>query len=59
MDDLNSSEKMVEFICGYYLYQRKKVPYYEKIAYFEKKYNSEYIKKYLDFCRHGIIESFE
>lgn len=59
LDDLGSSEKMVEFICGYYLYERKKVPYYEKITYFEKKYSSEYIKKYLDFCRYGILDSEE
>lgn len=59
LNDLNSSEKMVEFICGHYLYARKKVPYYEKIAYFEKKYSSEYIKKYLKFCRYGIIDPEE
>ncbi|MCA6066221.1 hypothetical protein JI747_003460 [Chryseobacterium sp. RG1] len=59
LNDLNSSEKMVEFICGHYLYTRKKVPYYEKIAYFEKKYHSEYIKKYLKFCRYGIIDPEE
>lgn len=56
LDDTESSEKIIEFICGRYLYENVKVPYYEKIAYFEKKYNSEYIKKYLNFCRYGIRE---
>lgn len=59
LDNLDSSEKMIELICGHYLYQRKKIPYYEKIVYFEKKYSSEYIKKYLDFCKNGSIESLE
>ncbi|GAA4155964.1 hypothetical protein GCM10022217_14560 [Chryseobacterium ginsenosidimutans] len=56
LDDPESSEKIVEFICGRYLFESIKVPYFEKITYFEKKYNSEYIKKYLNFCRYGIRE---
>lgn len=32
-------------------YKEKKRPeYYEKLAYLKKKYNSEIIKKYLEFC---------
>ncbi|MCS3869711.1 hypothetical protein J3D55_002627 [Chryseobacterium ginsenosidimutans] len=56
LDNQESSKKLIDLICAYHLYENVKVPYYEKIAYFEKRYNSQYIKKYLNFCRYGIRE---
>jgi hypothetical protein len=51
-----SPQNIIDLICAYHLYENVKVPYFEKIAYFEKRYNSDYIKKYLNFCRYGIRE---
>ena len=52
LNDSSSTKHLVELIAGVYHYKAKKRPeYYERLAYFEKKYNSEIIKKYLEFCR--------
>lgn len=51
LNDSSSTKSLVEIIAGVYHYKEKKRPeYYERLAYFEKKYNSEMIKKYLEFC---------
>lgn len=54
-----SPKVMVEVLAGYHLLEGVKVPYFEKLAFFEKKYKSEYIDKYLKFCRYGIKESID
>ncbi|MEA1849322.1 hypothetical protein U9K52_10390 [Chryseobacterium sp. MHB01] len=54
-----SPKVMVEVLAGYHLLEGVKVPYFEKLAFFEKKYKSEYINKYLKFCRYGIKESID
>ncbi len=54
LDNKESPRNSIELICSYYLYEKVRVPYYEKIAYFEKKYNSEDIKNYMSFCRNTI-----
>lgn len=54
LDNKESPQSIVELICSYYLYEKIKIPYYEKIIYFEKKYNSEYIKDYMIFCRNKL-----
>ncbi|WP_139176769.1 hypothetical protein [Chryseobacterium wanjuense] len=59
LNDHKSPKYLVEIICGYHLSESLKVPYFEKIAYFEEKYNSEYIRKYMKFCRSGIREPME
>lgn len=51
LDDPSSSQSLVEFIAESNYYTEKKHPeYYNKMAYFEKKYNSEMIRKYMEFC---------
>lgn len=55
----DTPQNIIELICGYHLLENVKVPYYGKIAYFEKKYSSEYIRKYMKFCRYGIRESID
>ncbi|WP_263603069.1 hypothetical protein [Chryseobacterium sp. PET-29] len=54
-----SPKVMVEVLAGYHLLEGVKVPYFEKLAFFEKKYKSEYINKYLKFCRYAIKESID
>ena len=54
LNNHDAYKKLIELICFRHLHENKKVPYYEKIAYFDKKYSSEYIKKYLRFCRFGL-----
>ncbi|WP_099767062.1 hypothetical protein [Chryseobacterium sp. 52] len=51
LNNPSSPKSLVELITGCYYYIEKKHPeYHNKLAYFEKKYNSEEIKKYLEFC---------
>lgn len=51
LDDPSSSQSLVEFIAeSYYYTEKKHLEYYNKLAYFEKKYNSEMIRKYMEFC---------
>lgn len=51
LNDSTSSQSLVEFIAESYYYTDIKHPeYYNKLAYFEKKYNSEMIRQYLEFC---------
>ncbi|MFZ4928241.1 hypothetical protein [Chryseobacterium sp. Mn2064] len=56
LDNKESSENIVNLMCSYYLDTKIKIPYYKKMIYFEEKYNSEYIKDYLKFCRYGILK---
>ncbi len=51
LNDPSPTKRLVELIAGVYHYKEKKRPeYYERLAYFEKKYSSEIIKEYLEFC---------
>ncbi|MFL9832459.1 hypothetical protein [Chryseobacterium terrae] len=47
LNDKNSSQSLVELVCEYNFYTNQKKPYYDKLLYFDKKYNSELIKQYL------------
>jgi hypothetical protein len=50
--DPSSSKSLVEYIAEFNYYTDRKHPEYaDRLAYFEQKYHSEMIKKYLDFCR--------
>jgi len=49
LNNQQSPQNIVEMVCTYHLYENVKIPYHEKLVYFEKKYNSEYIRKYLEF----------
>lgn len=51
LNDPATSQSLVEFIAESYYYKEIKHPeYYNKLAYFEKKYHSEMIRQYLEFC---------
>lgn len=50
LDDNESPQNIVELIAGINEYKQIKLPYYQKLVYFEKKYHSEIIRKYLEFC---------
>ncbi|SHL79532.1 hypothetical protein SAMN05444360_104212 [Chryseobacterium carnipullorum] len=50
LDNPSSPQNLVELITESYFFIKRKHPeYHDKLAYFEKKYNSEEIKKYLKF----------
>ncbi|HBV14261.1 hypothetical protein [Chryseobacterium carnipullorum] len=50
LDNPSSPQNLVELITESYFFIKRKHPeYHDKLAYFEKKYNSEEIKKYLNF----------
>jgi len=50
LNNPSSPQRLVELMTGCYYHIEKKHPeYHDKLAYFEKKYNSEEIKKYLKF----------
>ncbi|WP_175623087.1 hypothetical protein [Chryseobacterium schmidteae] len=51
LKDENSSQSLVELVCEYNFYTEQKKPYYKNLLYFEKKYNSEIIKQYIDYCK--------
>lgn len=51
LNDKNSSQSLVDLLCEYNFYTDNKKPYYDKLLYFDKKYNSEMIKQYLNYCK--------
>lgn len=59
LDYKESPQNIIDLICSYHLFENVKVPYYEKIIFFETKYNSKYIKEYMEFCRYGIRKETE
>ncbi|MBB4805353.1 hypothetical protein HNP38_000625 [Chryseobacterium defluvii] len=50
LDNQESSQSIVELIAGFNEYEKIKLPYYQKLIYFEKKYNSKVIRKYIEYC---------
>jgi uncharacterized protein YozE (UPF0346 family) len=50
LDDKNTPKKNIEFICMINQYFENKIPYFIKLRYFEKKYNSKIILEYLNYC---------
>ncbi|WP_288244724.1 hypothetical protein [uncultured Chryseobacterium sp.] len=58
LSNTDSPKVMVELLAEYHLFESVKVPYFEKLAFFERRYKSEYIDKYLKFCRYGIKDPF-
>jgi len=52
LDDNTSSKSLIEYIAEFNYYTDRKHPeYVDRLVYFDQKYNSEMIKKYLEFCR--------
>ncbi|HEX7869354.1 MAG TPA: hypothetical protein VF455_04500 [Chryseobacterium sp.] len=51
LNDQNSSQSLVELVCEYNFYTEQKKAYYQNLLYFEKKYKSDMIKQYLDYCK--------
>lgn len=51
LNDKNSSQSLVDLLCEYNLYVGNKKYYYDKLLYFNEKYNSEMIKQYLNYCK--------
>ena len=50
LDDKNSPLGVVEYICKINQYYENKIPYFQKLQFFEKKYNSKIIAEYIAFC---------
>jgi len=50
LNDQSSSKRLVEIVAEYNFYTDKKIPYFQKLIYFDEKYNSEMIKQYIEFC---------
>ncbi len=50
LDKNSSSKRLVEMIAEFNFYTETKSPYFQKFIYFDEKYNSEMIKKYIEFC---------
>ncbi|MCF2219225.1 hypothetical protein QX233_22055 [Chryseobacterium gambrini] len=50
LNNPSSSEALVELLAENNFYSEIKRPYYQKLMYFEEKYHSEMIKRYIDFC---------
>ncbi|MFC5872900.1 hypothetical protein ACFP3I_25020 [Chryseobacterium arachidis] len=50
LDDHESSKRLVEMVAELNFYTETKRPYFQKLIYFNEKYSSEIIKKYIEFC---------
>ena len=50
LDDENSPLGLIEYICMINQYYENKIPYFQKLHFFEKKYNSKLIAEYITFC---------
>lgn len=50
LNDKSSSKQLVEIVAEYNFYTDKKRSYFQKLIYFDEKYNSEMIKSYIEFC---------
>lgn len=52
LDNDASSKNLIEYIAEFNYYTDRKHPEYaDRLVYFDKKYSSEMIRKYLEFCR--------
>lgn len=49
LSNKNSSQSLVELVCEYNFFTDQKKKYYQYLLYFDKKYNSEMIKQYLNY----------
>ncbi|MPS64564.1 MULTISPECIES: hypothetical protein [unclassified Chryseobacterium] len=50
LNDKSSPKHLVEIVAEYSFYTDRKIPYFQKLIYFDEKYNSEMIKQYMEFC---------